>query len=116
MYEACVVRLKELDIRLAKDESQLGFDGIVLLTDAELAVANGFGVKSAREAVTHFQQSCWLHVLEDLDPVVVELDVIKHGVLDGSNWRAGIQDSWPVEEPLIIRRRRCPSNVVYWPK
>ena len=62
LYEALVAHLKELDIRLAKDESQLGSDGIVLLTDAELAMANGFGVKSAREAVTHFQKSCWLHV------------------------------------------------------
>ena len=61
LYEASAARLKELVIRLAKDESPL-------------------------------------HVLEDLAPVVAQLEVIKHGLIGGSSWRTGIQDSWAVEE------------------
>ena len=30
--------------------------------------------------------------------MVAQLEVIKHGMLDGSKWRTGIQDSWAVEE------------------
>jgi hypothetical protein len=98
LYEALAAQLKEFDTRLAKDESQLGSDGIGVLTDAELAAASGSAVKSAREAVTQFQKSCWLHLFEGLGPLVAPVEVIKHGMLDGSNWRTGIQDSWTVEE------------------